>query len=571
MHEDHPHPLLAQLPLTVSPFVSLPTATPLPYTYKQLPSTLPPSVTDPPAPAGGNPDDQDNNNSSSSPPKPTYVTSASGQHAAHPDDIIASCRALQAHLTRLTEDARATARRWEDGLRERDLAEKRRVAPGWLDEEVKMLVPERKGGGGGGEQQPGGASLMDEDAPPPVMHYQQQQQQQGVGGEAMQGVVQSDEGAELDRAFGGLGLSYKASPTENRTPGKSRNHEQIRSPSSSNPQKLQPSPNQNNTPPANPTTPHHQLPSSTATSNPSTPDPEAAHNNNNNNLSSPSSSDIDDADLPYPTELPRSAFTVPAPHFSAAAYLSTLSHRHQTLGDLRADLRARSALISRELLDLVNANYADFLSLGRALRGGDDRVEEVRVGLLGMRKAVGEVREAVAGREEEVRGLVGEREGLVRGRAVARALLEVERRVGELEAALVVGQQGQGQGTGEGGEGSSDGEEEEDDDGDDDDEETDGEDEAEGNVSLGRLRRLARQYLGVRQTAGRIGKEHPFLVAQEPRLTKIRNTLLLDLGAELKSAKSAGPQGKNRVLKVMSIYAEMDEGIEAIKVLRGRS
>ncbi|KKY22227.1 hypothetical protein UCDDS831_g03786 [Diplodia seriata] len=199
MHEDHPHPLLAQLPLTVSPFVSLPTATPLPYTYKQLPSTLPPSVTDPPA-ITNNPEAaaaadqqlQDNN----APPKPTYVTSASGQHAAHPDDIIASCRALQAHLTRLTEDARAATRRWEDGLRERDLAEKRRVAPGWLDEEVKMLVPERKGGG----------NLMDEDAPPPMLQPGLGGGGGGGGGEAMQGVVQSDEGAELDKAFGGLGL-----------------------------------------------------------------------------------------------------------------------------------------------------------------------------------------------------------------------------------------------------------------------------------------------------------------------------------------------------------------------------
>ncbi|KAF4544158.1 Conserved oligomeric golgi complex subunit 2 protein [Lasiodiplodia theobromae] len=197
MHEDHPHPLLAQIPLTVSPFVSLPTATPLPYTYKQLPSTLPPSVTDPPAVANATDDQQLQQDVNAAgggvPPKPAYVMSASGQHAAHPDDIIASCRALQAHLTRLTEDARATVRQWEEGIRERDLAEKRRVAPGWLDEDVKMLVPERKGDGGGGGQQ--GGSLLDEAAP--------QQQQQG---EAMQGVVQSDEGAELDRAFGGLGI-----------------------------------------------------------------------------------------------------------------------------------------------------------------------------------------------------------------------------------------------------------------------------------------------------------------------------------------------------------------------------
>ncbi|EOD53003.1 hypothetical protein GTA08_BOTSDO01239 [Neofusicoccum parvum] len=191
MHEDHPHPLLAQIPLTVSPFVSLPTATPLPYTYKQLPSTLPPSVTDAPPPA-----DDAAQAPQQQQQKPAYVQSASGQHAAHPDDIIASCRALQAHLTRLTDDARATLRRWDDGIRERDLAEKRRVAPGWLDEEVKMLVPERRGGGG---QQ---GSLLDGGVSP----QGHEGGGGGAGGEAMQGVVQSNEGEELDRAFGGLGI-----------------------------------------------------------------------------------------------------------------------------------------------------------------------------------------------------------------------------------------------------------------------------------------------------------------------------------------------------------------------------
>lgn len=183
-----------------------------------------------------------------------------------------------------------------------------------------------------------------------------------------------------------------------------------------------------------------------------------------------------------------------------------------------------------------------------------------------MRKAVEEVRGHVVGREEEVRGLLAERERVGRGRGVARALLEVERRVGELEAGLVVGQGGgspaKKEGTDAGSVESSDEDEEED--SDDDDEEDSG-----SSVSLPRLRRLARQYLGVRQISQKIGTEHPFLVAQEPRLTKVRNTLLLDLGAELKQAKAAGPRGKNRVLKVMSIYAEMDEGMEAVKVLKG--
>jgi hypothetical protein len=118
-----------------------------------------------------------------------YVLSTSG-HAAHPDDIIASCRALQAHLNTLEQNARAMVAGWEERRKATDLVEKRRVAPGWLDEDVRMLVPERKGheheGGHGG----GGFGEVE-------MRDQVPEQ---VGGQ------ESKEGEELDRAFGGLGL-----------------------------------------------------------------------------------------------------------------------------------------------------------------------------------------------------------------------------------------------------------------------------------------------------------------------------------------------------------------------------
>ena len=89
----------------------------------------------------------------------------------------------------------------------------------------------------------------------------------------------------------------------------------------------------------------------------------------------------DEDNLPYPEALPRSDFL--APTFDAPTYLSTLSDRHQTLEDLRSDLRERSQGLSKELLDLVNTNYEQFLSLGSDLKGGEEKVEDVRVGLLG--------------------------------------------------------------------------------------------------------------------------------------------------------------------------------------------
>ncbi|KAA6411554.1 MAG: hypothetical protein FRX48_04834 [Lasallia pustulata] len=176
MYDGHPHPLLAQIPLTVSPFISLPTATTLPYTYKSLPSTLPPSSTG----------DSD---------KAKYVVSASG-HAAHPDEIIASCKALQEHLQKLQDDAEKTVKEWEDGIKERDLAEKRRLAPGWLDREEKILEPEKK--------RDGVAVASNSDHGNNIMDMDEQPGRSRV--EGMIDLPSSTEGEELDRAFGRMGL-----------------------------------------------------------------------------------------------------------------------------------------------------------------------------------------------------------------------------------------------------------------------------------------------------------------------------------------------------------------------------
>ncbi|KAM5487390.1 hypothetical protein MaudMau93_004658 [Microsporum audouinii] len=170
-----PHPILAQIPLTVSPFISLPTATTLPYTYKSIPSSLPPSVTVDP---GGS-------------EKPKYVVSSSG-HAAHPSDILATCQALADHMKKRQSDGEAAIREWEESIRQRDLAEKRRVAPGWLDREEKLLQPTHVSGhaaSAGGSQ-----SLLDRSLT------------EQVNKDTAPAMEPRSDGVELDRAFGGLGL-----------------------------------------------------------------------------------------------------------------------------------------------------------------------------------------------------------------------------------------------------------------------------------------------------------------------------------------------------------------------------
>ena len=163
-------PLLAQIPLTISPFVSFPKpATTLPYTWKALPSTLPPSSTG---------DDS----------KAKYVISQSG-HAAHPDEIIASCQALRAHLKKLQDDAEQSLKKWQDEIAERELAEKRKIAPGWLDRDEKILQPVKKSVA----QSSGQESLMD-------------LQEDGIPVERSLTQQRYDEGEEMDRAFGDMML-----------------------------------------------------------------------------------------------------------------------------------------------------------------------------------------------------------------------------------------------------------------------------------------------------------------------------------------------------------------------------
>ena len=124
-----------------------------------------------------------------------YVVSASG-HAASPEDIIKSCQALQDHIKKTQQDAEKAIQDWEQSLKEQDLAEKRRLAPGWLDRSEKILEPERKANIGSPAAVNGPAkptSIMDTD----------------IEGKETQPVLQGAQdsaGDELDRAFGGMSV-----------------------------------------------------------------------------------------------------------------------------------------------------------------------------------------------------------------------------------------------------------------------------------------------------------------------------------------------------------------------------
>ena len=211
--------------------------------------------------------------------------------------------------------------------------------------------------------------------------------------------------------------------------------------------------------------------------------------------------------------------------------------------------------MNRELLDLVNSNYQDFLTLGSSLHGGDEKVEGVTVGLIGFKREVEGVRKHVGERSKEVDDLVQARADVREQILVGRRLLEYESRLAELEEKLMVGSIQKETANGYGENTASDSEDLSD-------------EEDTSLMPIAKLRRHAEQYLSIRHLEKVVGVEHPFIVAQQSRLLRCRNTMLLDLGMALKQTDRKNDYGQQRLLKIVGIYQDLEEEKEAIKALK---
>lgn len=208
----------------------------------------------------------------------------------------------------------------------------------------------------------------------------------------------------------------------------------------------------------------------------------------------------------------------------------------------------------------MNGHYQDFLSLGGALKGGEEKVEELNVGVLGVRREVEGLRGLVRGREEEIRRLVEDRRRIRSDIEFGRGLVEWAERVGRLEERLMLT-------------GGKEEKEERDDESEDEesldgeileDEDEDEAGEEEDILEFARLKRRVVEYVAIQRRAEHTGLRHPLILANQERMMRLRNTLLLDLRAALRQSKMMDVDGPGSLLKVLSLYRQLNASKEAV-------
>lgn len=234
-------------------------------------------------------------------------------------------------------------------------------------------------------------------------------------------------------------------------------------------------------------------------------------------------------------------------------------------------MRELSQSLNKELLDLVNENYTDFLSLGTALKGGEEKVEEIRVGLLGFERDVRTVRDKFDTRTTEVKQTLDEKKQLRSNIAVGHNLLDIAECIDELEDFLMLKKVSK----------INNWNKRPDDDGDESDEiiESPSEKESDEEVDevsresetpvlpLRRLERHIQKYLYTKNVISRVGEAHPFVVQQGERISSIRTALLLDLKTALKQARAYKEKREERSLAVRRLYELMGEQSDAAAAL----
>lgn len=130
-----------------------------------------------------------------------------------------------------------------------------------------------------------------------------------------------------------------------------------------------------------------------------------------------------------------------APDFAPESFIADC-RRRVPLESLLTDLRAFAATLEHELVELINEDYADFVSLSSNLTGIDRQVSDLRTGLLALRKDLMAVRAAVHGAISEVENKLDEKRHAARKQAALQLMVNTSKTLAKIERLLQGGEGG---------------------------------------------------------------------------------------------------------------------------------
>ncbi|KAK7207042.1 oligomeric golgi complex component, COG2-domain-containing protein [Myxozyma melibiosi] len=242
--------------------------------------------------------------------------------------------------------------------------------------------------------------------------------------------------------------------------------------------------------------------------------PTAADSSNIDDMISYSDSDSHDSDydangLPFPKPIQRAAFSAPGA-FDPDTFLLA-QHRYQRLEDLHSQLEDWSKVLKKELVELINRDYADFVGLGKSVSGGTVKVDDIKLAVIGFRREVEGMIIRLDSVIQEIEDLLSQKAEVRQKQNLGRTLLFFAHRLQELELALHVH-----------------------------DSPSPTQDEIEYSSPIDRLRSLCMQFAYIKKLITKLPRDHPFVSAQQSRVSTLRDSLLSEIRKGLKEYSQTG-------------------------------
>merc|ERR1712137_100640 len=126
--------------------------------------------------------------------------------------------------------------------------------------------------------------------------------------------------------------------------------------------------------------------------------------------------------------------------FSVDQFLFDLRHRSLPLSSVLRDLRRYNSSLEAKLLELINQDYADFVSLSANLKGIDQTIDSLRVPVQSLHQEVASIRDSVTDEMSEVKEKMARKRQLEEKRQCLTLFLDVYQTICKIEALLRVGE-----------------------------------------------------------------------------------------------------------------------------------